>query len=116
MTDTVIAFPQPKPRIPERTRETGVALCGTQPGAFFPGAGRSSAASAPAFIEIDKLYPATKGSPSAVLAALGLLADAIDMMEKARIAAQSGDLVTADRHAQRFQAALPKLFEPRDRK
>jgi len=64
-------------------------------------------------IEIDKLYPADKNSASDLIAALGLLADAIGLLEKARVAAREKEMVTADRHIQRFQMLLPGLFAHR---
>jgi hypothetical protein len=109
MTDTVTTFPKPAPPRPDLTRETGVALGGTQPGPIPRAATRSSAA--PAVIEIDKLYPRTTGgSTSDVVNALGQLAEVIELLGQARIAAQKKDVVTADRCAQRFQATLPSLF------
>jgi hypothetical protein len=71
-----------------------------------------SSALAP-IIEIDKLYSAPEGSKSALLTALGLLADSIDLLTRARIAAQKGRLLDADRETQRFEAILPALFRCR---
>jgi hypothetical protein len=67
-----------------------------------------SAAIAP--IEIDKLYPADKNSASDLIAALGLLAEAISLLEKARSAAREKEVIAADRYSQRFQVLLPQLF------
>jgi hypothetical protein len=111
MADTIAVFPKPAPRRPIPTRETGVALSGTQPGPVTQVASRSSAA--PAVIEIDKLYPATQDSSSDVITALTLLAEAIELIGEARTASQKKDIVTSDRYAQRFQATLPLLFKPR---
>ena len=111
MTDTVITIPKPTKPHSDIARETGVALGGTQPGRVIRTSSRLSAAAA--VIEIDKLYPATEGSDAYVTTALGLLAEAIDKLQAARIAAQDKDIVTADRHVQRFQARLPELFRLR---
>ncbi len=70
---------------------------------------RGSAAPAP-IIEIDKLYPADKDHVSDLIAALGLLAEAIDLLDKARVSARNKEAITADRYWQRFQMLLPKLF------
>lgn len=64
-------------------------------------------------IEIDKLYPAEKNSKADVIAALGLLAEAIGLLEKARAASRSKDAMESDRHSQRFQVLLPDLFRRR---
>jgi hypothetical protein len=63
-------------------------------------------------IEIDKLYPADKNNRSDVLAALPQLADAIDLLEKARAALRT-EAATADRYWQHFQMLLPDLFKYR---
>ena|ERR1700722_8879228 len=112
MTDTVTVFPRSAPLPSQPVRETGVALRATEPSRFYYRSG-SSTATSPAVYPIDKLYPAIEGTGTEVLTALGLLADAIDTMERARTAAHAQDILTADRHAQRFQAALPSLFAVR---
>jgi hypothetical protein len=113
MTDTIITFPKPAARPSLPVRETGVALRGTtQPGVGLP-MGLSARTAAQSSIPIDVLYPATKESAPDVLIALGLLADAIAILEDARMASKAKDLVMADRYVQRFQAALPGLFAPR---
>jgi hypothetical protein len=75
--------------------------------------GQSARAAVQSAIPIDVLYPATKESAPDVLIALGLLADAIALLENARTAVKAKDLVMADRYVQRFQADLPGLFKPR---
>jgi hypothetical protein len=114
MTDTIIAFPKPTARPSLPVRETGVALRGTtQPVVGLPMGGGSARATVQSAIPIDALYPATKESAPDVLIALGLLADAIALLEEARTASKARDMVMADRYVQRFQAALPGLFTPR---
>ena len=64
-------------------------------------------------IEIDKLYSAPDESKSQLITALGLLADSVELLAQARIAAQKGRLMDADRYTQRFEATLPALFRCR---
>jgi hypothetical protein len=97
--------------------ETGIRLPGTQTGSVPVSVKEShwtagSLALAPV-IEIDKLYPATRDSKSQLVTAIGLLADAIELLSKARIAAQKSHSVEADRFTQRFEAILPDLFRCR---
>ena len=117
MADTPIDIPRhPSPK-PPSVPETGLRLPGTQTGPMpmslkesHPSEG--SLALAPV-IEIDKLYPSTKGSRSQLLRALEMLADAIDLLSKARTAAQRNNSIEADRFIQRFEATLPALFRCR---
>ena len=116
MTDTPIETPR-KPSVRQLSGpETVFRLPGTQPGSTLIAARESrssgSLALAPV-IEIDKLYPAAQGSRSHLVTALGLLADGIDFLAQARIAAQKGRLIESDRYTQRFQATLPSLFRCR---
>jgi hypothetical protein len=64
-------------------------------------------------IEIDKLYSAPEESKSQLITALGLLADSVELLAQARIAAQKSRLMDADRYTQRFEAILPALFRCR---
>lgn len=118
MPDTnIIEIPRQSPRGRPATAGTGgFGVTGTQGPAptvtrAQTSTTRGSAVLAP--IEIDKLYPADKDSASDLIAALGMLADAIDLLEKARVAAHGKEAVTADRYAQRFQMLLPDLFKRR---
>jgi hypothetical protein len=114
MADTLLQFPKSSPATAETPRETGVALSGTQPGPIEPFLEkRTSGALAVGVIEIDKLYPTSKESASALGEALTLLADSISMLGEARASMQQDDRVTSDRYVQRFQASLPTLFRPR---
>lgn len=63
-------------------------------------------------IEIDKLYPADRDYMPDLIAALALLAESIEWLEKAR-AARKKEATTADRCWQRFQSLLPGLFTHR---
>ena len=64
----------------------------------------------PASIDIDKLYPAEREPLSDVVAALGLLGDAVALLEKARVSVRENRFIDADRETQRFQVLLPQLF------
>jgi hypothetical protein len=116
MPDTkTIEFPKNAPEQPPASGTGGYGLSGTQ----VPLAARTvervvrgSEALAPV-IEIDKLYPADKDYVSDLIAALGLLADAIGLLDKARVSARNKEAITADRYWQRFQMLLPKLFAHR---
>jgi hypothetical protein len=110
MTDTISTLPKRVPFIRQTLRETGVALGGTEPGPVYAGASGSGTAATAAVIEIDKLYPHTKGSISDLVAALALLADAIKTLDEARAAFRNKDFVGSDRYIQHFQAGLPALF------
>jgi hypothetical protein len=111
MPDTsTIEFPsRPSPARPP-VPDTGYGLPGTH---FIP---RTKTArpivhgSMALPIEIDKLYPADVDSKVDVIPALGLLAEAIDLLEKARLAVRDKELIAADRYSQRFQVLLPDLF------
>jgi hypothetical protein len=115
MPDTnTIEFPKPAPETAPALGTGGYRLSGTQahvPTRTARPAVRGSAALAP--IEIDKLYPADKDHVSDLIAALGVLADAIALLEKARVAARKQEAITADRYWQRFQSLLPGLFKHR---
>jgi len=112
MPDTnTIEFPKPAPDLAPALGTGGYRLSGTQGPTSARTARpvvRGSTALAP--IEIDKLYPADKGYVSDLIAALGVLADAISLLEQARVAARNKEAITADRYWQRFQTLLPRLF------
>jgi hypothetical protein len=116
MADTIIEFPKQKAPAPTTVLHgTGFGLPGT-PGPSPQSTFRSSysgASTAQLLIEIDKLYPAEKESRSQVIAALGLLADAISLLEKARISVRDKKLIDADRYTQRFETLLLPLFAQR---
>jgi hypothetical protein len=115
MADTVIAFPKQRPVEPLAPLQgTGFKLPATAPPAS-QGAVRTDyiGAALPMLIEIDKLYPAEENSKSEIIGALGLLADAISLLEKARISANEKRFVDSDRYTQRFQTLLPSLFARR---
>lgn len=114
MTDTVLQFPKLLNHLRGQSHDTAFTLQGT------PIAESSASISddGPQMkrvvglntIEIDKLYPATKESASDLISALGLLADAINLLEKARVASQKADPLESDRYSQRFQVILTRLF------
>jgi hypothetical protein len=115
MADTIIAFPKQKgPRPVEPLQGTGFKLPGTAAPSS-QGSVRSdySGSATAVLIEIDKLYPAEENSKSELIAALGLLADAISFLEQARISAREKKLIDSDRYSQRFQALLGPLFAKR---
>jgi hypothetical protein len=58
-------------------------------------------------IPIDRLYEAAPGSTSQIVTALELLKEACDDLSEAR---KSDNPIDADRHVQRVQLSLPKLF------
>jgi hypothetical protein len=115
MSDTsTIEFPKKAPESPPALGTGGYGLIGTQgPSAREARMARTvvrgSAALAPT-IEIDKLYPADKNYVSDLIAALSLLADAIGLLDKARVSARKKEAIPADRYWQRFQKLLPNLF------
>jgi hypothetical protein len=113
MTETTIEFPrQSSPKRPP-TSDTAFGLPGTQgPAPITAGTARSTVRGSMALapIPIDKLYPAEKNSASDLIAALGLLAEAIGLLERARAAARDKEVIPADRYWQRFQVLLPDLF------
>lgn len=113
MSDTPISFPtQPsKPRPP--AADTGYRLPGTLSLIPKAQAGPAVHGSMALPIEIDKLYPAEEDSKEDVIAALGLLAEAISTLEKARTAAHNKAPMEADRYLLRFQVLLPELFRRR---
>ncbi len=115
MAETVVEFPKRKPSQSVPLQGTGFRLPGTL--VTFPQEGLRSnysiGAAALAPIEIDKLFPAEKDSKSRVITALGLLADAISLLEKARVSAHEEKLIDADRYTQRFQTLLIPLFAQR---
>lgn len=117
MPETALDSSPHKVRIlAEPTQGTGFKLSGTlvsYPQGAFVANYRSAAAAAPALIEIDKLYPADKDSRSQLIAALGLLADAISLLEKARISLAHHQIMDADRYAQKFETLLMPLFAQR---
>lgn len=114
MSDTPIEFPSQLSHAHPPAADTGYRLPGTQ--SFIPKAKtvRPIVHGSMALpIEIDKLYPADKDSKADVIAALGLLAEAIGLLEKARAAARNKEAIEADRYSQRFQVLLPDLFRRR---
>lgn len=114
MADTVLAFPKRKAPVPAQ-HGTGFKL----PGPPLPPPGDvvystyESGSAAPAVIEIDKLYPEERESRSKVVKVLGLLGDAVSLLEMARLSARQNNESDADRYSQRFQALLAPLFEHR---
>jgi hypothetical protein len=115
-TDTIEPLRLPIPRRHSSLGTGGYELSGTQsPMATGASAARAivRGATLPAPIEIDKLYPADKTSTSDLIAALGLLAEAVSLLERARTAARGKEMVVADRYTQRFQMLLPDLFARR---
>lgn len=70
--------------------------------------GKEAAASA-IVIDIDRLYGAPAGSGSLMIRALGLLADAVERLDEARVIAER-DAIAADRLTQRVQLILNDLF------
>ena len=115
MADTVLEFPR-------RKNPRSASLIGTGFGLYGTSAPDPETAADPAYssdsshalsIEIDKLYPSEPNSKILVIAALGLLADAISYVEKARVDARAQRLIDADRHTQRFEALLIPLFAQR---
>jgi hypothetical protein len=65
-------------------------------------------ASAASQVPIDTLYPESQGDD--IGKALELLADGVDIFEKAR---NASDIIGSDRQVLRFQVLLPKLFSCR---
>ncbi len=113
MTETLIEFPKREAATRQNVvQDTTFRLPGTQVGPHSAAVktGQAVQGSQALTIEIDKLYPATEGSASDLIRALGLLADAIELLEKARAAARDKEIVTSDRYTQRFKALLPDLF------
>ncbi len=111
MSDTAIEFPSLSSPTRPPVADTGYGLSWTQ--SFIPGARtlrRMVRGPMAPPIEIDKLYPAEKESGSDLIAVLPLLAEAIDLLEKARIAERDKEVIEADRYSQRFQVFLPELF------
>jgi hypothetical protein len=110
MSDTPIEFPSQASPAPLPAGDTAFGLPGTR---FIPRANTVRpiihGSTAPV-IEIDKLYPADKDSKSDLIAALPLLADAIELLQEARTAARDKKIFEADRYSQRFQMLLPQLF------
>jgi hypothetical protein len=111
----IIEFPKPKPEtVPHASGTGGYRLPGTQGPVTAPRARRVvSGSTALAPIEIDKLYPADKDYVSDLIAALGVLAEAVGLLDKARAAARNNEAVAADRYWLRFQGLLPDLFKHR---
>ena len=115
MTDTVIPFEKAtKPHRPF-SPDTGFGLPGTQ-GTGSTGAARATVRGTGALapIEIDKLYQAEGHSVSNVSAVLGLLAEAIALLDQARASLSNQNVIDADRYVQRFQVLLPDLFKKRN--
>src|SRR5213082_3280133 len=112
MTETLIEFPKREAATRQNVvQDTTFRLPGTQVGPHSAAVKTGQAVQGSQLtIEIDKLYPATEGSASDLIRALGLLADAIELLEKARAAARNKEIVTSDRYTQRFKALLPDLF------
>jgi len=113
MTETLIEFPKREAATRQNVvQDTTFRLPGTQVGPHSAAVktGQAVQGSQALTIEIDKLYPATEGSASDLIRALGLLADAIELLEKARAAARNKEIVTSDRYTQRFKALLADLF------
>jgi hypothetical protein len=115
MSDTnIIEFRKPVPPAQPASGTGGYRLGGTQGN---PNIEREQqlfidGSSARIPIEIDKLYPADKNYGSDLIAALGILADAAELLEQAKVT-RNKDVVQADRYWQRFQVLLPALFTRR---
>src|SRR5579864_976424 len=115
MPETPIEFPKPKASAPAAPLQgTGFRLPGTATppvqGTF---QSEYQSGSAARVIEIDKLYPNEPNSKSRIIAALGLLADAISLLEQARVRVRDKKLLDADRCIQRFETLLIPLFAQR---
>jgi len=109
MADTVIDFEKAAASVlSKKATDTAFRLAGTDEGPP-PVARRKTRGAGVAPIEIDQLYPATEGAHPELLKALGLLADAIALLDQARVAALNNAL-DADRLVQRVQVLLPTLF------
>lgn len=65
-------------------------------------------------IEIEDLYPEMLGVRPELDIASRLLARSLADLDKAVALSEQGDLIVADDAVQRFQAALPELFNCRD--
>jgi hypothetical protein len=63
-------------------------------------------------INIDRLYEAPAGTESQMVRALGLLAECVDLLDQARLEANS-DAISSDRLVQRVQILLDQLFSCR---
>jgi len=113
MADTAIEFPKPEfQRCFQSHRDTAFRPRATEPDVAAAPLRKTvsragGASSAP--IEIDKLYPASDGAGADLIKALGLLADAIRLIEEAR-GAQPKDALEADHCVQRLQMMVPRLF------
>jgi hypothetical protein len=114
MSETPLEFPKPKGLVSVPPEGTGFRLPGT-PAPLPQGMlqKRYEGDSAVRVIEIDKLYPSEANSKTKVIAALGLLADAISFLEQARVSAREKNLIEADRYIQRFETLLVPLFDQR---
>jgi hypothetical protein len=115
MSDTnILEFRSLRPAPAAAVGTGGYRLSGTQAAVAAPSPVSKQISGRVAImpIEIDKLYPADKDFASDMLAALVLLAEAIDLLEKAR-AARNKEPMIADRYWQRFQCLLPRLFAHR---
>jgi hypothetical protein len=64
-------------------------------------------------INIDRLYEAPAGTESQMVRALGLLAECVDLLDQARLEANS-DAISSDRLVQRVQSLLDQLFSCRN--
>lgn len=120
MSDTAIEFPvEPSRKRQSHASDTAFRLGGTESAAASTALGvrktesKTRGAQALAPIDIDLLYPATTTTKSDLLKALGLLADGIGFLERARAETRTGNVLVADRFVQRFQRLLPDLFSAR---
>jgi hypothetical protein len=115
MADTVIDIPGALPSKIAPASETYFERRGTVVSA--PGAAiridkaRTHFDSRP-IIGIDKLYPATPESVSDLLRAIGLLADAVEYLNRARSCVE-GAPMKADQEINHLRLLLPKLFSCR---
>lgn len=114
MADTVIQFSKPEVRRSPRSPGDTFDISANEPNLTSTpvrkSAARASGGSTTAPIEIDKLYPPSEGPKPNLIRVLGLIADAIVLLDEARVAAQHDEAINADRDLQRFQLMLPKLF------
>src|SRR5271165_4173555 len=118
MPDTnVIDFEQArrslkKPYIAEA--DTAFRRTGTEPGsAFVVRRMEHSYPGSTALLDrigIDTLYPATEDTQQDVTRVIALLAEAVDVLGKAR---DTTNPIAADRIVQQFQSMLPQLFRYR---
>ncbi len=114
-TPSVLKFPGPNQKRPSAAPETAPAppASGTQTHDEGLATVRVEGATALAPISIDILYSATDGNRSDLIKALGLLAQAISTLERARDALVANDLLQSDHFVHTVELLLPDLFRCR---